>query len=307
MPNFPVMTDPRITDFLQALQLERDASPHTVSAYGTDLAELETYLDGRGLDIDLVTGADLEPFTLALRERGLAAATVRRRMAAARSLLRHRTREGARTVGVRDVPLPRAPQAPPHALTAEQTIALVEHPGTTPLGLRDRAVLELLYGAGLRVSELVGMRPGDLDQEAGLVRVLGKGGRERVVPCGGQAVRAIERYFARGRTQLGVRQDLDALFVNNRGGRLTRRGVFLIVRRHAEPLGLPDWVGPHALRHAFATHLVEGGCDLRTVQELLGHQRIATTAIYTHVAGTHLRETFMASHPRAVSASGRLD
>jgi integrase/recombinase XerD len=288
------MQDPRITDFLTSLQLERDASPHTITAYRTDLAELQTFVTARGLDLDAVTGPDLEPFALELRERGLSPATVRRRLAAARSLLRHRTREGARTAGVRDVPLPRAPQAPPHALSSEQAIRLVEHPDRSPLGLRDRAVLELLYGCGLR--------PGDLDAELGLVRVLGKGGRERVVPCGGQAVRAVERYLARGRAHLGVRQDPDALLINNRGGRLTRRGVFLIVRRHAEPLGLPDWVGPHALRHAFATHLVEGGCDLRTVQELLGHQRIATTAIYTHVAGTHLRETFLSAHPRARAA-----
>ena len=286
------MQEPRITDFLTSLQLERDASPHTITAYRTDLADLQAYLTARGLDLDAVTGQDLEPFALELHERGLSPATVRRRLAAARSLLRHRTREGART----------APQSPPHALSSEQTILLVEHPDNTPLGLRDRAVLELLYGAGLRVSELCGLRPGDLDAELGLVRVLGKGGRERVVPCGGQAVRAVERYLARSRTHLGARQDADALLVNNRGGRLTRRGVFLIVRRHAEPLDLPEWVGPHALRHAFATHLVEGGCDLRTVQELLGHQRIATTAIYTHVAGTHLRETFLSAHPRARAA-----
>lgn len=296
------MQDLRITDFLTSLQLERDASPHTITAYTTDLAELQQFLEANTLDLDRVTGVDLEPFALALRERGLAPATVRRRLAAARSLMRHRVREGARSVGVRDVPLPKARQAPPHALTSRQAIALVEHPDSTPLGLRDRAVLELLYGAGLRVSELCGLRPGDLDPELGLVRVLGKGGHERVVPCGGQAVRAVERYLARGRTQLGARQDADALVVNNRGARLTRRGVFLIVRRHAKPLDLPAWVGPHALRHAFATHLVEGGCDLRTVQELLGHQRIATTAIYTHVAGTHLRETFLAAHPRARAA-----
>ncbi len=296
------MQDLRITDFLTSLQLERGASPHTITAYTTDLAELQQFLEANTLDLDRVTGVDLEPFALALRERGLAPATVRRRLAAARSLMRHRVREGARSVGVRDVPLPKARQAPPHALTSRQAIALVEHPDSTGLGLRDRAVLELLYGAGLRVSELCGLRPGDLNPELGLVRVLGKGGHERVVPCGGQAVRAVERYLARGRTQLGARQDADALLVNNRGGRLSRRGVFLIVRRHAEPLDLPDWVGPHALRHAFATHLVEGGCDLRTVQELLGHQRIATTAIYTHVAGTHLRETFLAAHPRARAA-----
>ena len=156
------MQDPRISDFLEALQLERDASPHTITAYRTDLADLQVFLTANDLDLDAVTGVDLEPYSLALQERGLAPATVRRRLAAARSLQRHRTREGARTAGVRDVPLPRAPQAPPHALTSEQTIALVEHPDNTPLGLRDRAVLELLYGAGLRVSELCGLRPGDL-------------------------------------------------------------------------------------------------------------------------------------------------
>jgi integrase/recombinase XerD len=292
------MQDPRITDFLTSLQLERDASPHTITAYRTDLADLQAYLTGRGLDLDAVTGQGLEPFALELRARGLSPATVRRRLAAARSLLRHRTREGARTAGVRDVPLPKAPQAPPHALSSEQTILLVEHPDATPLGLRDRAVLELLYGAGLRVSELCGLRPGDLDTELGLVRVLGKGGRERVVPCGGQAVRAVERYLARSRTHLGARQDPDALLVNNRGGRLTRRGVFLIVRRHAEPLDLPEWVGPHALRHAFATHLVEGGCDLRTVQEFLGHSSVVTTQIYTHVDKSRLREVVTKFHPR---------
>jgi integrase/recombinase XerD len=296
------MADPRIDEFLEALRLERDASPNTVAAYRTDLRDLEAYLADAGLDLDAIGGSELEPFAIALRDRGLAPATVRRRMAAARSLLRHRTREGAREAGVRDVPLPRAPQAPPRALTSDQAIALVEHPDATPLGLRDRAALELLYGAGLRVSELTGLRTTDLDRDLGLVRVTGKGGRERVVPCGAQAVLAVERYQARGRPYLGRRQDPVALIVNNRGGPLTRRGVFLLVRRHAEAVGLPDWVGPHSLRHAFATHLVEGGCDLRTVQELLGHARIATTAIYTHVAGTHLRETFLASHPRARAA-----
>jgi integrase/recombinase XerD len=183
-------------------------------------------------------------------------------------------------------------------------VGLVEHPDGTPLGLRDRAALELLYGAGLRVSELVGLRPQDVDREAGLVRCRGKGGRERIVPCGRTASDAVGRYLARGRPFLGRSPQRDALILNARGRRITRQGVFDLVRRHAEATGLPDWVGPHALRHAFATHLVEGGCDLRTVQELLGHRRIGTTEIYTHVAGHHLRETFEAAHPRARAATG---
>jgi len=295
--------DARMTAFLESLDLERGASRHTVAAYRRDLATLDAFLADAGLDADTVTGDELVPYANALRDEGLAPATIRRRLAAARAFLRHRAGEGARAIGVRDVPLPRAGRQVPRALTAEQTVRLVEHPDGTPLGLRDRAALELLYGAGLRVSELVGLRPQDVDWDAGLVRCLGKGGRERVVPCGRSATEAVGRYLARGRPFLGRAPQRDALFLNARGRRITRQGVFDIVRRHAEATGLPEWVGPHALRHAFATHLVEGGCDLRTVQELLGHRRIATTEIYTHVAGHHLRETFEAAHPRARAAA----
>ncbi len=293
------MMDARVAAFLQSLDVERGASRHTVAAYRRDLEELEAYLDAAGLDPDTVTGDELVPYANALTDRGLAPATVRRRLAAARAFLRHRAGEGARTIGVRDVPLPRERRRVPRALTAEQTIKLVEMPDATPLGLRDRAALELLYGAGLRVSELVGLRPQDVDRETGLVRCLGKGSRERIVPCGRGATDAVTRYLVRGRPFLGPVPQRDALVLNNRGRRISRQGVFDIVRRHAAAAGLPGWVGPHSLRHAFATHLVEGGCDLRTVQELLGHQRIGTTEIYTHVAGHHLRETFEAAHPRA--------
>jgi integrase/recombinase XerD len=291
--------DERAEEFLQAIEVERGASRHTVIAYRRDLEELLAFAVRHDLDPDVLTGEDLVPFANELQARGLGVATVRRRMAASRSFLRHRAAIGARPAGVRDVPLPREPRRVPRALTAEEAIALVEHPDASPLGLRDRAALELMYGAGLRVSELAGLRPADVDAVEGLVRCLGKGDRERIVPCGGQAVAAVGRYLARGRPFLGRSQQRNALIVNARGRRLTRQGLFEIVRKHATACGLPDWVGPHTLRHAFATHLVEGGCDLKTVQELLGHQRIATTEIYTHVAGTHLRETFFAAHPRA--------
>lgn len=296
--------DARVTEYLESLALERGASRNTVLAYRSDLRELIAFLAANELDVDTVAGDALVPYASALRERGLAHATVRRRMAAARSFLRHRASVGARTEGVRDVPLPPERRRVPRALTAEESIALVTVPDGTPLGLRDRVALELLYGAGLRVSELVGLAPGDVDRELGLVRARGKGDAERIVPCGREALAALDRYLARGRPFLGGRQQADALVLNARGRRLSRQGVFELVRSHARRTGLPDWVGPHALRHAFATHLVEGGADLRTVQEMLGHRRIATTEIYTHVAGTHLRETFHAAHPRARVPAG---
>jgi integrase/recombinase XerD len=268
--------DDRVAEFLDSLQLERGASPHTITAYRRDLDELTRFCDAHQLDIDQVTGEDLAPYANALAASGLAQATIRRRLAAARALLRHRVAEGGRTRGVRDLPLPRERRRVPRAVTIDEAIRLVEHPDATPLGLRDRVVLELLYGAGLRVSELVNLKPCDLDRDLGVVRCAGKGGRERIVPCGVQAVHAAGRYLARGRPLLG-HPARDALIVNNRGRRITRQGVFAIVRRHADETGLPEWVGPHSLRHAFATHLVEGGCDIKTVQELLGHRRIATT------------------------------
>jgi integrase/recombinase XerD len=288
-----------IDDFLDTLALERGASRHTVTAYRLDLAALAGFLEAEGLDPDRLRGPDLEPYAAALRGDGLAPATVRRRLAAARSFLRHRVRAGDRVEGVRDLPLPRVPRAVPRVLTIDQVEELLDSPDGSPRGLRDRLALELLYGAGLRVSELVGLRPGDVDRELGVVRCIGKGDRERIVPTGRAALGALDRYLARGRPHLGRTQARDALVVNARGRRLSRQGAFDLVRRHAGAVGLPDWVTPHSLRHAFATHLVEGGCDLRTVQELLGHRRIATTEVYTHLAGTHLRETFLGAHPRA--------
>src|SRR3954452_21008422 len=172
--------DVRMTGFLESLELERGASRHTVAAYRRDLQELEAFLGSTGLDADTVTGDELVPYANALTEQGLAPATVRRRLAAARAFLRHRAGEGARTIGVRDVPLPRARRQVARALTSAPVIKLVEHPDATPLGLRDRAALELLYGAGLRVSELVGLRPGDLDVDRELVRVEGKGQKQRI-------------------------------------------------------------------------------------------------------------------------------
>ena len=269
-----------VADFLTHLALERRASPHTVAAYRGDLRELHAFLGERGTAVDDAGPDDLIAFSEALSARGLAPATRRRRLAAARSLLRHRARVGAREPDARRVvPLPRLPRRLPRALSQADVERLVTHPDATPRGLRDRAALELLYGAGLRVSELVGLRPGDLDLERQLVRVEGKGSRQRVVPTGGEAAEAARRYLARGRPYLGKAQQRDAFLLNARGRRITRQGVAGIVREHAAAAGADDAISPHALRHSFATHLIENGCDLRVVQELLGHASIATTEV----------------------------
>jgi site-specific recombinase XerD len=289
-----------VADFLTHLALERGASRHTVAAYRGDLAQLQEFLRARAVEIDDVSADDLEAFAGALERAGLSPATRRRRLAAARSLLRHRGRVGARPLDARPiVALPRLPRRLPRVLSFEQATQVVEHPDATPLGLRDRAALELLYGGGLRVSELTGLRPGDLDLERGLVRVEGKGGRQRIVPTGRLAAEASRRYLARGRPFLGKQQEAAAFLLNARGRRISRQGVFGIVRSHAAAVGIEQPVTPHVLRHSFATHLLERGADLRVVQELLGHASVATTEIYTHLGDGALRAAFERAHPRA--------
>jgi integrase/recombinase XerD len=289
-----------VADFITHMALERGASPHTVDAYRRDLRDLGAFLAERGQTIDGSTADDLVAYAHALEARGLAVTTRRRRLAAARSCLRHRARMGARPADARRVvPLPKPGRRLPKAISAAEAERLVTRPNATPLGLRDRAALELLYGAGLRVSELVSLRPGDLDLERGLVRVEGKGRKQRIVPTGTEAREAARRYLARGRPFLGRSQQPDAFLVNARGRRISRQAVFELVRRHAREAGIERDVTPHTLRHSFATHLIENGCDLRVVQELLGHASVGTTEIYTHVSGTALRRAFTSAHPRA--------
>lgn len=295
-----------VADFLTHLALERGASSHTVAAYRGDLTQLNGFLRERGVEIDDASSDDLEAFAGSLERAGLSAATRRRRLAAARSFLRHRSRIGARPLDAQvAVPLPRLPRRLPRVLSPEECTMIVEHPDATPLGLRDRAALELLYGGGLRVSELTGLRPGDLDLERGIVRVEGKGGRQRVIPCGAQAVEAARRYLARGRPFLGKSQETAAFLLNARGRRISRQGVFRLVRGHAAEAGVEQAVTPHVLRHSFATHMLESGADLRVVQELLGHASVATTEIYTHLGDGALRKAFERAHPRARRVTSR--
>ena len=279
--------DPELESFLALLAARR--APRTVEAYRRDLVALRTWL---GRSISAATLEDLETYTAQLRADGLSAATLARRTAAARTFFRHLQLIGAREDNpAAEVALPRRTRKLPRTLSAGEAERLVEAAsGTTPRALRDRALVELLYGAGLRVSEAIGLERSGVDLDERAVRVLGKGGKERVVPVGRQAVEALRRYLSRGRPYLD-RRHRPELFLNARGGALTRSGAFLILRRLAEAAGLePGRVHPHLLRHSFATHLIEGGADLRSVQEMLGHADLSTTELYTHVSDRRRRD-----------------
>ena len=244
---------------------------------------------------------DLERWLAAMRARGLAPTTLARRVSAVRAYFRHLNLIGTRADNpAAAIKLPRRGRTLPRALSPAETERLIDAAtGTAPRTLRDRALVELLYGAGLRVSEAVGLEKGAADLEDRIVRVLGKGGKERLVPLGRPAAEAVRRYLALGRPHLDRRYRPE-LFLNARGGPLTRAGAFLILRRLAERAGLePGRVHPHLLRHSFATHLLEGGADLRSVQEMLGHADLGTTERYTHISDRRRREVYFDAHPHA--------
>jgi integrase/recombinase XerD len=291
-----VERDPDVEGFLALLAARR--SPRTVDAYARDLRALATFL---GHPVGTATVEELERYAAQLRADGLAATTIARRHAAARSYFRHLQLLGRRADNpAAAVPLPRRPKPLPKTLSPGEAERLIQAArGTTPLALRDHALLELLYGAGLRVSEAVGLERSGVDLDERLVRVLGKGGKERVVPIGRPAAEALRRYLSRGRPYLDARHRPE-VFLNARGGPLTRAGAFLILRQIAGKAGLePERVHPHLLRHSFATHLLEGGADLRSVQEMLGHADLSTTELYTHVTDRRRRELYYRAHPHA--------
>jgi integrase/recombinase XerD len=273
-------------------------APRTLEAYRRDLADFAARLDGSPAS---ATHEQLATYLAQLRADGLAATTIARRVAAIRSFYRHQVLVGARSDNpAAELDLPRRRRTLPRTLSAGEAERLIEAAaGTTPRALRDRALVELLYGAGLRVSEAVGLERGAVDLEQRLVRCTGKGSKERIVPIGREAAEALRRYLARGRPYLDKRHRAE-LFLNARGGALTRAGAFLILRRLAADAGLePERVHPHLLRHSFATHLLEGGADLRSVQEMLGHADLATTELYTHVSDRRRRELYFRAHPHA--------
>ncbi len=288
--------DPDLDSFLLLLAARR--APATVEAYRRDLQGLASIL---GKPLGDATVEELERCLAQLRADGLAGSTIARRTAAARSFYKHLQLIGRRSDNpAAAVSLPRRARTLPKTLSAGEAERLIEAAqGTQPRDLRDHALVELLYGAGLRVSEAVGLGKTGVDLDGRLVRVIGKGGKERVVPVGRPAVEALRRYLSRGRPYLDARHRPE-LFLNARGGGLTRAGAFLILRRLAEKAGLdPQRVHPHLLRHSFATHLLEGGADLRSVQEMLGHADLSTTELYTHVSDRRRRTVYFDAHPHA--------
>jgi integrase/recombinase XerD len=297
--------DSYIAEYLGHLSVERGYSRHTIAAYGCDLRDYVAFLTGRGVtDLTRATRDDVTAFIGALWDRGLAPGTVERRVAAVKGLHKFLVREGITdNHPTARLPLPKVPARLPEVLSIEEVDLLLGQPfEDSPAGLRDRAMLETLYGCGLRVSELTGLELGGLDLSAGYLRVFGKGSKERVVPVAGMAAHALDAYLKHGRPYLRPKKstrrvDSSAVFVNARGGRLSRQGVFGIVRAYGDKVGLE--VHPHTLRHSFATHLLEGGADLRALQEMLGHADITTTQVYTHVDRRHIREEYLSTHPRA--------
>jgi integrase/recombinase XerD len=286
--------DPDLDAFLALLAAQRAA--RTVDAYRRDLTHFGRWLGGAPSS---ASTDQLERYVAHLRAEGLSNATIARRLAALRSLYRHLMLLGAREDNpAAELATPRRIRRLPRTLSPNEAERLIEAArGTTPRALRDSAIVELLYGAGLRVGELVALERGSVDLDERLVRAVGKGSKERVVPVGRRAVEALRRYLARGRPHLD-RRHRPELFLNAKGGPLTRAGVFLILRRLAGAAGLePERVHPHLLRHSFATHLLEGGADLRSVQEMLGHADLSTTELYTHVSDARRRELYYQAHP----------
>jgi integrase/recombinase XerD len=322
MPAAPAATDApptrteldrQVERFVDHLLVERGLSNHTIAAYRRDLARYVGFLHARDIgDARDVRDADVSAHIAAVSSsthddgQPYRATSVVRALSSIRAFHRFLLREGhvERDVTA-GVVRPKLPKRLPKPLSVEEVTRVLAQPDGSPAGLRDRALLETLYGGGLRVSELVGLDVDDVDLEEGSVRVLGKGGKERDVPLGRYARDAIGAYLTRVRPDIATRRSRSALFLNLRGGRLTRQGCTLLLEKHAKTAGIARKVSPHALRHSFATHLLEGGADVRVVQELLGHASVATTQVYTLVTREHLREVYYTSHPRARARRGR--
>jgi integrase/recombinase XerD len=294
-----------VLDFLSYLELERGLSRNTLTAYRTDLHQYGEFLVDHGVDALAARPADIGDFLADLAtgngRPACSASTVHRKTACLRSFYKHLRRDEL----IGDDPTaaltaPRRSKKLPHVLNYSEVQNLLASPkGSEPTALRDRALLEVMYACGLRASETIGLELGDVDLREGVLRARGKGSKERLVPLGRQAIAAINGYLRGGRSKLvGERHEV-RLFVNFRGGPLTRQGLYKIVQRHARNAGLAGKMSPHTLRHSFATHLLAGGCDLRAVQEMLGHADISTTQMYTHLSGDRLKEVYFSAHPRA--------
>jgi len=284
-----------IDKFLKYLEIERDVSPHTLRAYRKDLSEFFRFVNMDPEDVEL---AEVRGFIADQIKSGLNKTTVSRRLASVRSFFKFLYREGYKKLNpAKLVPNPKTPKLLPRFLSVDDAFLLVEKPdGRGLLSARDRAILELLYSSGLRVSELQGLDVEDINTREGLLKVKGKGKKERIVPVGSKALDAIKSYLVE---RIPVKKKDKAMFLNRSGSRLTDRGVRRVVVKYARLIGISGRIGPHALRHTFASHLLQGGADLRVIQELLGHASLSTTQKYTHLDVTHLIDVYDNAHPFA--------
>lgn len=295
-----------IQDFLNFLVVEKGFSGNTLEAYSNDLSQLREFLEQehsqKSQSWAKVDKPTILSFILALKERQYAAATLARKVAAVKSFFRFLTAEGRIDRDpTEEIDSPKVDRSLPKYLTVEEVNTLLEQPGksNSPEALRDQAMLEMLYATGMRVSELVGLDIEDMDLAEGFVRCLGKGSKERIVPVHPEAVEIVALYIKKGRKHLTLNGNEPALFVNRRGERLTRQGLWLILKGYASKANITGPVTPHVLRHSFATHMLQRKADLRNVQGWLGHANISTTQVYTHLTRDHLRQVYDEAHPRA--------
>ena len=292
-----------VREYLDYLRIERGSSPLTVEAYANDLRDYTAFLKGKGISgVDEIERGTVASFEADLFSRGYAASSIERRISVLKGFHRFLVREGYTRRNPADtLPLPKTPDRLPDVLSVEQVDEMLSQPlEPGPAPLRDRAILEVMYGCGLRVSECSGLDMSDTMLDEGYLRVVGKGGKERIAPIAGAALRALVVYLEQARPALAkpFAKPTAAVFLNARGGRLTRQGMHAIVADAGRTIGIAN-LHPHTLRHSFATHLLEGGADLRVIQEILGHSDISTTQIYTHVNRSHIRKEYLGAHPRA--------
>lgn len=295
------MTTARIlAEYSAYLRIEKGLSDNTVQAYLGDLRQFQAFLQGRDLTFFQAGAEDISLFLNQLAAQELAPRSRARKTSALKNFYDYLVDEGlAKDNPCAYIPAPKLPRRLPNVLTEQEVLALLQAPTLDkPSGYRDRAMLEVLYGSGLRVSELLTLNLGDID-DLGFVRCTGKGSKERIVPIGSHALKAMELYLQYARPRLCPNPREKALFVNQRGRRLTRQGFWKIIKAWAKEAGITKNITPHMLRHSFATHLLRRGADLRSVQEMLGHADLATTQIYTHLDKGHLRDVYQQTHPRA--------
>jgi integrase/recombinase XerD len=297
-----------IKHFLTYLSVEKGFSENTLAAYQNDLSQLASFVEKEAARQGLIPSwasfnrQGMLSYQLNLKERNYAATTVARKVAAAKSFFKFMVAEGIlKDNPTENIASPNVGRLLPKPITISQVRRLLEQPAkkSTPEAKRDKAMLELLYASGMRVSELTSLNLGDVDIEGGFVRCFGKGNKERLVPIYRQAAVAVEEYLKEARPKIVRRDEEKALFLNRRGERLTRQGFWQILKGYAKEAGLNKEITPHTLRHSFATHMLNGGADLRSVQELLGHANISTTQVYTHLTTEHVRRTYDKSHPRS--------